>query len=68
MYNGSRPSAARRAQWRLFRELGANGVVIPADTSTVEPPQLGSDETTPPEWWPKASTSDTGTVDTTTTE
>jgi PBP4 family serine-type D-alanyl-D-alanine carboxypeptidase len=68
MYNGSRPGAARRAQWRLFRELGANGVVIPADTSTVEPPQLGSDETTPPEWWPKASTSDTGTVDTTTTE
>ena len=32
MYNGSRPGAARQAQWKLFRELGANGVVIPADS------------------------------------
>ena len=32
MYNGPRPWAARQAQWRLFRELGANGVVIPADS------------------------------------
>ena len=55
MYNGSRPGAARRAQWNLFRLLGANGVVIPADTATAEPPQLGSDETSPPDWWPKAS-------------
>jgi PBP4 family serine-type D-alanyl-D-alanine carboxypeptidase len=53
MYNGSRPAAARRAQWSLFRELGADGVVIPADASSVEPPQLGSDETTTPDWWPK---------------
>jgi serine-type D-Ala-D-Ala carboxypeptidase/endopeptidase (penicillin-binding protein 4) len=54
LYNGSRPGAARRAQWQLFRDLGANGMVIPTDTSTAEPPMLGSDETAPPEWWPKA--------------
>ena len=58
MYNGSRPGAARRAQWRLFRELGANGVVIPADTSMAEPPQLGSDENATPDWWKAASASD----------
>lgn len=56
MYNGSRPGAARVAQWKLFRLLGANGVVIPADTSTAEPPQLGSDDTSPPDWWMKAAT------------
>jgi D-alanyl-D-alanine carboxypeptidase/D-alanyl-D-alanine-endopeptidase (penicillin-binding protein 4) len=55
MYNGSRPAAARTAQWELFRLLGANGVVIPADTSMAEPPQLGSDDTSPPDWWPKAT-------------
>ena len=55
MYNGSRPGAARRAQWKLFQDLGANGMVIPADTTTLEPPQLGSDETTTPEWWSKAA-------------
>lgn len=55
MYNGSRPGAARRAQWKLFQDLGANGMVIPADTTTIEPPQLGSDETTTPEWWSKAA-------------
>ncbi|MEP7227827.1 MAG: D-alanyl-D-alanine carboxypeptidase/D-alanyl-D-alanine-endopeptidase [Gemmatimonadales bacterium] len=55
MYNGTRSGAARRAQWNLFRLLGANGVIIPADTSSAEPPQLGSDETTPPDWWPKTS-------------
>jgi D-alanyl-D-alanine carboxypeptidase/D-alanyl-D-alanine-endopeptidase (penicillin-binding protein 4) len=54
MYNGSRPNAARRAQWNLFRVLGANGVVIPADTSTAEPPQLGGEQTAPPDWWPSA--------------
>ena len=54
MYNGPRPGAARRAQWNLFRQLGADGVVIPTDTSTVEPPQLGSDETTTPDWWPQS--------------
>ncbi|HEV7365934.1 MAG TPA: D-alanyl-D-alanine carboxypeptidase, partial [Gemmatimonadales bacterium] len=50
MYNGSRPGAARRAQWNLFRLLGANGVVIPADTSSAEPPQLGGEQTAAPEW------------------
>ena len=55
MYNGSRPGAARSAQWKLFRLLGANGVVIPADTAMVEPPQLGSDETAAPAWWPQAA-------------
>ena len=59
MYNGARPAAARRAQWALFRLLGANGVVIPADTSMAEPPQLGSDDTSPPDWWPKGSPLDT---------
>jgi serine-type D-Ala-D-Ala carboxypeptidase/endopeptidase (penicillin-binding protein 4) len=53
MYNGSRPGAARRAQWNLFRLLGANGVVIPADTSLAEPPQLGGEQTAAPEWWPQ---------------
>ncbi|HEU5303192.1 MAG TPA: D-alanyl-D-alanine carboxypeptidase, partial [Gemmatimonadales bacterium] len=62
MYNGPRPGAARRAQWNLFRELGANGVVIPADTSTAEPPQMGSDETATPDWWPKV-TPDSATSD-----
>jgi D-alanyl-D-alanine carboxypeptidase/D-alanyl-D-alanine-endopeptidase (penicillin-binding protein 4) len=56
MYNGSRPGAARQAQWKLFRLLGANGVVIPADTSTAEPPQLGGEQTAAPDWWPKDST------------
>lgn len=56
MYNGSRPGAARAAQWQLFRVLGANGVVIPADTSSAEGPQLGSDDTSPPDWWTKAAT------------
>lgn len=55
MYNGSRPGAARTAQWNLFRLLGANGVIIPADTSMAEPPQLGSDDTSPPDWWPTAT-------------
>jgi D-alanyl-D-alanine carboxypeptidase/D-alanyl-D-alanine-endopeptidase (penicillin-binding protein 4) len=32
MYNGGRPWAARQEQWRLFRLLGANGVVIPNDS------------------------------------
>jgi hypothetical protein len=56
MYNGSRPGAARQAQWKLFRLLGANGVVIPADTTTAEPPQLGGEQTARPDWWPADST------------
>lgn len=51
MYNGPRPGAARQAQWKLFRELGAHGVVIPADSIADLPTQLGGDETVPPAWW-----------------
>jgi D-alanyl-D-alanine carboxypeptidase/D-alanyl-D-alanine-endopeptidase (penicillin-binding protein 4) len=51
MYNGSRPLAARQAQWRLFRELGANGVVIPADSIDEAPVQLGSDPSPPTPAW-----------------
>jgi D-alanyl-D-alanine carboxypeptidase/D-alanyl-D-alanine-endopeptidase (penicillin-binding protein 4) len=64
MYNGSRPGAARRAQWNLFRLLGANGVVIPADTSSAEPPQLGGEQTATPEWW-QTTNVDTTAADTT---
>jgi PBP4 family serine-type D-alanyl-D-alanine carboxypeptidase len=32
MYNGGRPWAARQQQWKLFRLLGADGVVIPSDS------------------------------------
>ena len=49
MYNGPRPWAARQAQWKLFRELGANGVVIPAD-SPAPPVQLGGDRRPPAGW------------------
>ncbi|HEY4102138.1 MAG TPA: D-alanyl-D-alanine carboxypeptidase/D-alanyl-D-alanine-endopeptidase [Gemmatimonadales bacterium] len=31
MYNGGAESAAKAAQWDLFRKLGAHGVVVPAD-------------------------------------
>ena len=55
MYNGPRPGAARAAQWKLFRILGADGVVIPADTSLAEPPQLGGEQTGAPAWWPADS-------------
>ena len=34
MYNGRNPGAARQAQWKLFRTLGANGVVLPVDEVT----------------------------------
>jgi hypothetical protein len=51
IYNGNRPSTARQEQWKLFRLLGADGIVIPADTSTIEPPQLGGEETARPGWW-----------------
>jgi hypothetical protein len=53
MYNGPRPWAARQAQWRLFRVLGANGVVIPADSVPVAPVQLGGEETARPTWLPQ---------------
>jgi D-alanyl-D-alanine carboxypeptidase/D-alanyl-D-alanine-endopeptidase (penicillin-binding protein 4) len=43
MYNGRRPWAARQAQWKLFRELGADGVVIPTDSVPAPPIQMGGD-------------------------
>jgi D-alanyl-D-alanine carboxypeptidase/D-alanyl-D-alanine-endopeptidase (penicillin-binding protein 4) len=46
MYNGNRPWGARQAQWKLFRELGADGVVIPTDSAAVPPVQMGSDSDT----------------------
>lgn len=59
MYNGSRPWAARQAQWKLFRELGANGVVIPTDTLPEAPVQLGGEQTAPaPSWWPAGQAED----------
>ena len=51
MYNGGRPWAARQAQWKLFRELGANGVVIPTDTMPEPLVQLGGEVTGTPAWW-----------------
>ena len=46
MYNGPRVYAARQEQWRLFRLLGAEGVIIPSDT--VDAAQLGGDDREPP--------------------
>jgi len=51
MYNGGRARTAKRAQWTLFRLLGADGVTIPADTTDAQgdedagedPNQLGGD-------------------------
>src|ERR1043166_3095339 len=42
MYNGPRVYAARQQQWKLFRLLGAEGVIIPDDSSGVAT-QLGGD-------------------------
>lgn len=50
MYNGTRPWAARQAQWQLFRELGANGVVIPTDSAPPPLVQMGGDESDRPAW------------------
>ncbi len=36
MYNGNRVYAARQAQWKLLRLLGAEGVVIPADSTDID--------------------------------
>ncbi len=43
MYEGGRVAAARQAQWRLFRTLGAEGVVIPTDSLETDD-RLGGDE------------------------
>jgi PBP4 family serine-type D-alanyl-D-alanine carboxypeptidase len=58
LYNGGRPNVARQEQWKLFRLLGADGVVIPADTSMAEPPQMGGEQSAPPDWWPTAPPAD----------
>lgn len=41
MYNGPRTGSARLAQWELFRQLGANGVVIPIEPTTDDAVMLG---------------------------
>ena len=57
MYNGPQTWSARQEQWKLFRRLGADGVVIDGDTFSPDP-QYGSDDTTPSDgaapidWWP----------------
>lgn len=47
IYNGPRQHAARQAQWRLFRLLGADGVIIPSDSvpEALEPALGGDPET-----------------------
>jgi len=43
MYEGPRPWAARQAEWRLFRILGADGVLIPSDSFIMDDAHLGGD-------------------------
>jgi D-alanyl-D-alanine carboxypeptidase/D-alanyl-D-alanine-endopeptidase (penicillin-binding protein 4) len=62
MYNGRRPWAARQAQWKLFRDLGANGVVIPTDSAPPPPVQMGGEETARPGWLPDSLTADSATA------
>ncbi len=66
MYNGGRPWAARQAQWKLFRELGAHGVVIPTDTLAEPPPvQLGGEQAAPPPaWWTAGGVTEQDSADT----
>ena len=63
MYNGGRPWAARQAQWKLFRELGANGVVIPTDTLPEPLVQLGGEVTGTPAWWTAGAPTDSSEAD-----
>ena len=46
MYNGPRVYAARQQQWRLLRLLGAEGVMIPEDSSGIAV-QLGGESREP---------------------
>jgi hypothetical protein len=41
IYNGSRTGDARLAQWDLFRALGADGVVIPAEPGVADEVTFG---------------------------
>jgi len=61
MYNGRRPWAARQAQWQLFRELGADGVVIPTDSTPAPPVQMGGDEAGRPAWLGDSASADSTT-------
>jgi hypothetical protein len=45
MYNGSSVYAAKQEQWRLFRLLGAQGQIIPTDSTEAD--AIGG-ETVPP--------------------
>ncbi len=47
MYNGPRVWAARQEQWKLFRLLGAEGVILPIDSMDAVG-QLGGDNREPP--------------------
>jgi len=47
MYNGPRVYAARQEQWKLFRLLGAEGVIIPQDSLDIAG-QLGGENREPP--------------------
>ena len=47
MYNGPRVYAAKQAQWRLFRLLGAEGVTLPLDSLDISS-SLGSEDREPP--------------------
>jgi D-alanyl-D-alanine carboxypeptidase/D-alanyl-D-alanine-endopeptidase (penicillin-binding protein 4) len=45
MYNGSRVYAAKQEQWKLFRLLGAQGQIIPGDSTETE--AIGGDALPP---------------------
>jgi D-alanyl-D-alanine carboxypeptidase len=47
MYNGPRVYSARQEQWKLFRLLGAKGVIIPEDSLDLNS-QLGGENREPP--------------------
>lgn len=47
MYNGPRVHAARQQQWKLFRLLGAEGVIIPQDSLDIAG-QMGGNGAEPP--------------------
>lgn len=47
MYNGPRVYAAKQQQWRLFRLLGADGMMVPGDSTAAE--LLGGENREPPE-------------------
>ena len=48
MYNGRRVWAARQQQWKLFRLLGAEGVILPVDSMDAVG-QLGGENREPPD-------------------